>query len=637
MSEKIIDIASQSSIDSININAITDISPTILMGNTTIQNMTEIGGVPSSTESCAMIEYNGMIFVIPDGGESVYKLTNDKECWEWLFDSPVPNDTTNTRFLIFEDPYTNNVELHFIGGKDRFSLTHFRHSLNNSEGMSIASELPFKFQNGRAIVYRDEIHIFGTSGEHFKFNGIGWEEASIISFDITRFTPFVYNSSLYLIGETKICRFDTISKIWEESELNISEDILNASIVTTDSNPIILGGDNDTAIKLNMNSDLDSITIEEVTLPDGKCINSQGAAYANNKVYINMGSHIYMTDKTIGGGWVKYKSTSLSMDNAVVFHRCNSAGVESVVIGTIGTKKLIDIDTETTETIEHLVPYHVATNSVGDIYMFLSPVDENNTNIQVYEKNPDGGYILRGGVEPELNLDTYEVIWFDNKFHIITNGEYNHYTYGGYGSADGVDTPAVFTGKLNPSSRLNSICEYDNKIYVVSENDGNIILSVFNKAYWSNAISSNIEGDIKDIELINYNGNLNLFILTSDLSGARLKHYLCADKFLLLNDTASEWQSMKAIVSDDGIDLFGTNASGATDRVLYESGVSGYSECEIITINLDKGRSILCNKKRVFPITNNVYVTKNGYLTMGAGIYKFAIFNKEEKVPFTLT
>lgn len=637
MSEKIIDIASQSSIDSINIKATTDISPTILTGNTSVQDVMEIGGVPLSAESCAMIEYNGIVFVIPDGGESVYKMTNDKKCWEWLFDSPVPNDTINTRLLVFEDPYTNNIELHFIGGKDRFSLTHFKYSLNNSEGMSIASELPFNFQNGRAIVYRDEIHIFGTDGEHFKFDGIGWEEASTISFDITGFTPFVYNSSLYLIGGTKICRFDVTNKAWEESELNISESILNASVVTTDSNPIILGGDNNTAIKLNMNSDLGSITIEEVTLPDGACTNSQGAVYANNKVYINMDSHIYTNDKTISSNWVKYKSTSLSIDNAVVFHMCNSAGIESVVIGTIGTKKLIDIDTETTETVEHLVPSHVATNSAGDVHMFLSPVDENTTNIQVYEKNSDGGYTLRSAIESELNLDTYEIIWFDNKFHIITNGDYNHYTYGGYGSVDEIDTPAVFTGTLNPSSRLNSICEYDNKIYVVSENDGNVTLSVFNNAYWGRVISSNIEGDIKDIELINHNGNLNLFILVSDVSGMRLKHYLCADKFLLLNDVASEWQSMKAIVGDNGIELFGTNVSGMTDRILYESGVSEESECDVITINLDKGRSILCDKKRVFPITNNVYVTNGGYSTLEAGIYKFAIFNKEGKVPFTLT
>lgn len=634
MSEKVIDIASQSSLDEINLDSNADISPMILNHTTTIDNMVEVGSIPDNAESCAIINYNDSIYVLPDGGGSVYKLTNGVEPWLKVFDSPTVIDIQNSRFVVYEDPLSNNVEMHFIGGKGKLSRVHYKYGKEN--GISIASELPFDFCSGRAIVYRDEIHIFGTNSEHYKWNGIGWESVTHLPIIASGFTPFVYNSTLYLIGGTKICRFSSNNSSWDESELNITSEIVNASVVTTESNPIIIGGDNDTAIKLNMDSDLDSITIDNIEIPHGSCTSSQGAVYANTKVYVNIDNYIFINNKDISSVWVKYKSTSISMEDGIVFKKLNSLGVETTFISSIGSKKLVDVDTETTETLNFALSDHIATNDNGDIYMFLSPVSD-TTNILIYEKGVSG-YTLKTGIESQLKFDNYEVAWFKGLFHFITDKSgYNHFTFDKIGGTHGIQTPSIFTGTLNSSSRLNSICVYDDKLYIASMNGSNVELMVYSGAYWNTSIpATNIDGDVKEISLVDYNGNLNLIVLVSSSTGMRMQHYICADKLLLLNDIDVDWQYMNVINDTDGIQIICTDVTGLTNRFLYKSGVSESSDCEIMTVNLTKGRGILCNKNRVFPINGNVKTISNGYSALESGAFSFAIFNTENNIPFTL-
>lgn len=62
--------------------------------------------------------------------------------------------------------------------------------------------LPYNFVDGRAVIFRGEVHILGGSVQalHYKWNGNSWEKVSTLPYNLTRGSAIVYNDEIHIIG-----------------------------------------------------------------------------------------------------------------------------------------------------------------------------------------------------------------------------------------------------------------------------------------------------------------------------------------------------------------------------------------------------------------------------------------------------
>ena len=220
MSKKIVDIGTQSTVEKI-LDAVPgniDFNPFVAVNRGEVNDrFFRVGKIPNCpTEiSPIVLFYNGNTYVIPHESTSVYIMTNDSGCWKDVLTLPFQVDVYNTRVLVFYNPNTKKHELHILGGMRGLSRTHFKYDLDGDGGFEIASELPYDFCAGKAVVFNKEIHIFGggtaefsTSTEipegfinkHYKWDGLVWKEASTLQVSCYGATPFVMENELYLLG-----------------------------------------------------------------------------------------------------------------------------------------------------------------------------------------------------------------------------------------------------------------------------------------------------------------------------------------------------------------------------------------------------------------------------------------------------
>ena len=73
---------------------------------------------------------------------------------------------------------------------------------NNGTWNSI-STLPYEFYHGSAVVYNNEIHILGGSGNktaHYKWNGTSRTSESTLPYPFYQSSAVVYNNEIHILG-----------------------------------------------------------------------------------------------------------------------------------------------------------------------------------------------------------------------------------------------------------------------------------------------------------------------------------------------------------------------------------------------------------------------------------------------------
>ena len=107
-----------------------------------------------------------------------------------------------------------NNEIHIFGSNDSSSYYRYHYKLNGSSWTRV-STLPYDFRYGSAIVYNNEIHILGSLDnklKHYKFDGSSWTSVSTLPYDFYAGSTVVYNNEIHILGggnnELKHYKFD---------------------------------------------------------------------------------------------------------------------------------------------------------------------------------------------------------------------------------------------------------------------------------------------------------------------------------------------------------------------------------------------------------------------------------------------
>lgn len=141
-------------------------------------------------------------------------------------------------------------EIHLLGSNDEYCRkSHYK--LDNSDTWTKVSKLPYEFQEGSAIVYNDEIHIFGslygTSKQHYKWNGSSWVSVSTLPFSFYRGgTALIYKGELHILGRTSHYKWNGSSWV-SVSTLPYSLYGSTCGAVVYNDEIHILGGDDNTS------------------------------------------------------------------------------------------------------------------------------------------------------------------------------------------------------------------------------------------------------------------------------------------------------------------------------------------------------------------------------------------------------
>lgn len=672
MSEKLIDIGTQSSVNTIleKVGSNFDSNPFNAMSNDThTDGIFDVGAVPGNPESCALFSHNNELYVIPHNTNIVYRLTNDKNCWEESFRLPFSIDVYNSRVLVYSNPSSKTTELHILGGYGKLARTHFRYDLDGDNGISIASEMPYDFCAGKAVVFNNEIHIFGggTSNfsteesvpdgfvnKHYRWNGYNWREVSTLPRSCYGATPFVCNKMLHLIGaydfnsDKKLYTLNTSTNKWKANTINgVINNLFHPVVIPYNEFIYVFGGVKKAGVNIiSITGTPESVeAVVSTTLvntPKGSSINCQCALRLNNNLYVNAGDIIYIRTGN-SYYWYPYKSTSNSIKESILLLKNNPYGEIRLTIGLLGQKgrRFINLDDNLSENLNFNLTNSVATNDNGDIYMFCDAV--NPLNCMAYTKHvlPNGvaSYVVNS-FKIDDGLTNPLVIWYKDKFHLISNdGPYNHKTIDDCRSK--LQNRCSFPGVLADDPDLNSIAIYKDNMYVTVTNDTNISLYRYNNIGWSRVSildTSDIGNEVRSISLVVFQNRLMLFALIDN----KLSIYIYdnSNSIIKVNTITTDWLAMKAIPYDGYVHIVGSDEMNNTSRLAYLYGTLSTESYSLFTINMNKGKTLLCDKQHVIPLYGYVEDVNCGYEAIDSGKYIFLLLpdsNGNINTPFTLT
>lgn len=677
MSKKIVDIGTQSTVEKI-LDAVPgniDFNPVVAVNRGEVNDrFFRVGKIPncSSADSPVVLFYNDNVYVIPHKSTSVYLMTNDSGCWKDVLTLPFEIDVYNTRVLVFYNPNTKKRELHILGGPGRLSRTHFKYDLEGDGGFVIASELPYDFCAGKAVVFNKEIHIFGggtanftTSEEepegfinnHYKWNGLTWEEASELTSSCYGATPFVLENELYLIGGkttldansgvVQVYRFTESTKSWYSGgSVNLGVVPYHASVVTSRNTFTLIGGLGKAfQTKVSTSKGMYGAIVYNIvnTSIDGVntsfCHSGQSAAIddLNGTMYSSSNGFLYISNGTEGHS---YKTVTHPIELTETNWDLITIG-GSLVITTLDkdNRTLVSLDSGTTVYPSFNITKHcIAENDKGDIYMFN---DSTDSKLAVaYLKTTKNGIVNYTPHTFALPIDIENpyVCWYDGKFHIIGRNStgYNHCTIKDYES----EFNATYVVNINlPASGdivKRSMCVHNGKMYYAyidaSAGSKNIYLYQFDGQRWSFVCKETLYYDYNfDIRIVSFQNKLFLlrfdYFSTNRTSKITLK-ILVDNKFVLLNDSCNldtNAASIGAIVCNNSIQIVTTDYydNTKTNRYALQYSFSNSTGVDTYEIFLDEGRVFVCDKTKVVPILGYVEEVSNGFKALSTGKYTF--------------
>ena len=146
----------------------------------------------------AAVLLNGEIHIL--GGKnsadmySHYKLTNG----EWVYVSKMPYAISDTGTAV-----VYNNEIHMFGRSGGSYNRHYKFSDGNWISVST---LPYNF-TGSPVVYDNEIHILGSSLSsgmkyHYKWTGTEWISVSTLPYEFSKGSAVVYNDEIHILGSS---------------------------------------------------------------------------------------------------------------------------------------------------------------------------------------------------------------------------------------------------------------------------------------------------------------------------------------------------------------------------------------------------------------------------------------------------
>lgn len=351
MSKRVVDIGTQSTLETI-VDKIGDAIGISCFPNTenyTSGNTFFVGATGSNDVTA--IHFNNEIYVIYDNMKTFYRMTHDSDCWKAAFYAPYTIDIHETCILVYDNPVTESNEVHLLGGYGHRNRSHYKW---DGKSWSVASELPYDFCAGKAVVFNGELHIFGGGPNHFqrfaqdgwlnyhyKWDGASWEKVSEPPFNLCGSTPVVHRNTIKLIGgisnSRQVYKFNGSWSKLTDIPNNITGAI-NASIVSYDNIIHVLGGTNSSGIKIGNHITYDDATGWEnsLAIPTDAYGDATDSAVVANDVLWIIGYRAY--------------SLILSVDSNEESKSVYNSAYESVVLNTetssiIGDTCIIDTGT----------------------------------------------------------------------------------------------------------------------------------------------------------------------------------------------------------------------------------------------------------------------------------------------------
>lgn len=137
------------------------------------------------------VVYNNEIHLL--GGRQNYNKHYKWNGFEWIKDVDISRNFYNGgRACVY------NNEIHIFGGQN----TYYSHTKYDGSTWSEVGELPYSFQEGNILIYKDEIHSIGSinSKAHYKWNGTEWTQLENLPYPCWNTYAIVYNDKIHLLG-----------------------------------------------------------------------------------------------------------------------------------------------------------------------------------------------------------------------------------------------------------------------------------------------------------------------------------------------------------------------------------------------------------------------------------------------------
>jgi N-acetylneuraminic acid mutarotase len=132
-----------------------------------------------------VVVYNDVFYFL--NGNGLYKSKNGVE-WELEAAYPLQTTYVGWQAVVYND------EIHF------FCQT-YHYKWDGTTWTSV-STLPYSFNNGKAVVYNNDIHILGGNGaptSHYKWDGTTWTSVSTLPYSFTG-AAVVFRNEIHILG-----------------------------------------------------------------------------------------------------------------------------------------------------------------------------------------------------------------------------------------------------------------------------------------------------------------------------------------------------------------------------------------------------------------------------------------------------
>lgn len=596
----------------------------------TFNSNTAIGTKLNSNDGSIIIYFQSKLYMISDNEDSIFTKQGGTSSWITVAKLPYVIDVHETSIVVF------NNELHLLGGSGEKVRSHYKW---DGETWSVASELPYDFSNGRAIVYQDKIHIIGGGsarflGEystgrlnnHYAWDGESWTKASNLPYTVWGATPFVSSGQLHLIGGGIVegVNYNRYHYVWDgiswSKATDLPFDAFNVSVVVYSNTRVYVfggmnksGGEKQTTAKIYNGTNW----VDAIAIPTLACNNtSMGATIDNERNIWVFGSRLYLF---ANGNYINYQSVPVNFDRGqVVVYRNevhmfyarhhyvwrdgNWIALSSIPYNFIGGSAIVFKDKI------HLLGSN--SSGVEDYHYTWSPEEDWELKSNLPSKFSNGSAVI-----------------YNDELHIIGGTVLNPKTYNHYKL---VNSRWVIVGHTI-GGVVGSRCAtvYNNSIYAVSQSDDNggtiskCTLSVFDGVRWSSIgeIDTKVSADNYRY-LIVYQNRLHFLVYNN----TNAKHYVITDGINKLGNTVTYFDipinSIPDICVFNGYMFTFSSQSGTNTSIIRTSYAP--NNVPIMKVFLPKEHQLICDKGDFLPIIGEVEEVESGFKALSTGEYIFA-------------
>lgn len=649
MSERYLDVAKESSLQEI-LSKIKEGSGLYINPATSTNNDYNLyeQGQLGTNEGTSVVNCKGTIYVIPDNSDVLKKYEPKKTAFIDVAKLPYKIDVHETSLVSF------NNELHLLGGDDELLRSHYKW---DGESWKIASELPFDFCDGLAIVYNNEIHIIGSSpigfivnpaesipnfiNSHYKWDGETWKKASNLPYITWGCTGFVMNSKLHICGGG---RGDGVSYaknhyIWDGVSWSRGTDLpderFSASAVRISDTEVYITGGIDLAVNQKIASTIKyngMIFSEGPSIETDGMVNSgYGVTYNNDRQPIIIGRRYYTL---IDDEW-KPSFSFGEFDNGAAIevgdeiHVFN--GINHYMFSSETKGEWVLLEPNNYPIHQTAILY-----SEGKIHIFGSSDDAYSDYHCTWDK--ENGWVNKANLPDKLINGT--AVEYKGELHIIggtemNNKSFNHYKLFNNRWVSVGKTPYDIVGNR-------AAVVYNDAIYAIGYNDdpAKTYLIKFDDMGWSVVTSWETETDnMIPFTIIDRN---RLHVLEYSVDSGSFNHKV----FTITNDNK---------ISSNYFDWQGYTVSPQSNEIPYVTNIMGWvgiimrskptrgnmvllgympDNSNTIEMWLPENHTFICDKSKFLPIIGNMEEVENGFKSLSTTKYTIAYMEDDE--PYTI-